>query len=63
MAETTPKTIVTIDKDKLVSLADNLREVTGSSEIFSADTLITSLSSYLDNHKIAMGTFKQYNII
>ena len=57
MAETTPKTIVTIDKDKLVSLADNLREATNSSETFSADTLITSLSSYLNNHKITMGTF------
>ena len=51
------QTYVTIDKNNLIALANSLRTITGSSDLFSGESLVHEVTNFLNENKIFYETY------
>ena len=51
------QTYVTIDKSNLITLANNFRAITGSSNLFSGESLVHEITNFLNENKIFYETY------
>lgn len=51
------QTYVTIDKNNLIALANSLRTITGSSDLFSGESLAHEVTNFLNENKIFYETY------
>lgn len=51
------QTYVTIDKNNLIALANNFRAITGSSNLFSGESLVHKVTNFLNENKIFYETY------
>lgn len=54
---TEEQTYVTIDKNNLIALANSLRATTGSSNLFSGESLVYEVTNFLNENKIFYETY------